>query len=279
MSEPTVVGESRDDVLHAMSLYELFCRKTADDFRQRNADETATVPVAALGLLIIMGIGFFIIGRESFAKITFVLFGFLAAWTAWGVIVRSSARIQQKADDIIHGRFPAEAANMIVSRLRWWNHLVSPLRWAKHSRIYERKYRLEKMIANLQKKITEQRKKQDPPRPYEEVTNDEIHKVADSIGSLMDRQEFEAKNQILQDELDRLRGSALLYNALLLKVHQLIDKLERIEKMSVTFRDFAAQDIGQVVSEAIGVLEERRLLVLDVDKVDPDNFISMVSVG
>ena len=58
---------------------------------------------------------------------------------------------------------------------------------------------------------------------------------------------------------------------------ELTDNLERIEKLSVAFQGFTAGDLSQVVSESLQVLDERRALVLEVDQIDPDDFVDMVT--
>ncbi len=58
----------------------------------------------------------------------------------------------------------------------------------------------------------------------------------------------------------------------------MLEQLDRIEKLSVVFHNVSPEDLSQVVSESIQVLEERRILVLSVDKIDPDEFIDLVSV-
>ncbi len=59
---------------------------------------------------------------------------------------------------------------------------------------------------------------------------------------------------------------------------EMSEKLDRIEKLTVVFHNVSPEDLSQVVSEAIQLLEERRLIVIDIDTIDPDDFIDLVSV-
>ncbi len=271
----SIQNESRDAVLHVPNLFEFFCQRTAEDFSQNSdSGDAPTISFASLILSFLLAMAFFIFGKPQLAKATFGVFGLLVVWTVWGVVVRSNAQAGQKADDIRSGAFPAESAPYILSRLKWWNHLVSPMRWAKHSRIFDRRGKLERKIADIQKKIDSL----NTNNQYSPPTEEEVVEVANSIVNFAARKSYESQIDEISDPLAQARAEMLLHMALLHKLMEMEDKLNRIEKMAVVFQNFSASDIAQVVSESLQVLEERRILVLQVDKVDPDSFIDLVTV-
>lgn len=279
-SGTSLTNETRDDVLHVPNLFEYFCQRTADDFLSRaSTDDPPTISFASLVLSFLLGMAFFIFGKPQLAKATFVVFGILVLWTIWGVVVRSNSKTSQKADDIRNGAFPPESATFVLARLKWWNHLVSPLRWAKHSRIHDRRFKLERRIGELQKQFEEEMaavpdRQGSGGAPGEE----EIVELANAITNYAARKNYEAQIADLADDFARLRSELLLALALLHKVNEMEDKLNRIDKMTVVFQSFSPSDLQSVVNEALQVLEERRILVLQVDQVDPDSFIDLVTV-
>ena len=84
--------------------------------------------------------------------------------------------------------------------------------------------------------------------------------------------------QRLQDEGARLRGELQVYESLLEEVDQISAKLDRIVELAVTVRDGNAADLGQMVTDAMTVLEERRHLVAEVDAVDPEELLDRLVV-
>ncbi len=269
--------ETREDILHVPNLFEFFCARTAEDMRSRGGKEEApATSFASLIISVLMAFAFYVFGKPALAKAAFVLFGVLLLWTAWGVIIRSSERVSQKADNIKSGVFPPDSAPFVLARLKWWNHLVVPLRWGKHSRLFDRKTKLERKIEEMQRKLAElAAQKNTTVTPPSEV---EIVELAEQLNSYSDRNEYEIQNGSNPDELARMRNELLLYQALMHKLDEMADKLDRIERLQVVFHSVSPDDLSQVVSEAIQLLEERRILVLNVDTIDPEDFIDLVTV-
>lgn len=280
MAEATASrSETRDEVLHVPNLFEYFCMRTADDLRSRGGeDESPATSFAGLIITILAAFAFYVFGRPQLAKATFVLFGVLLLWTAWGVIIRSTEQLSQKADSIRAGIFPPIAAPFVMARLKWWNHLVAPLRWGKHSRLFDRRGKLERKIEDLEKKIAEALGRSGGAATYVPPSEQEMAELADKINSMADRNNYEGELGRIQDEAERLRAEQLLYMALLRKLGEVTDKLDRIEKLTMVFQNVRPDDLSQVVSEAIQLLEERRILVLNVDSIDPEDFIELATV-
>lgn len=273
-------NETREDVLHVPNLFDYFCTRTADDMRTRGGtvDEAPATSFAGLVITVLMAFAFYVFGRPQLAKATFVLFGVLLAWTVWGVIIRSSEQVSQKADNIKSGVFPPAAAPFIMARLKWWNHLIVPLRWGRHSRLFDRRTKLERKIDDLEKSLPEALSWTGGAAQYQPPSDEEVASLAEGIQTFSDRNEYETAADNLPDRASQLRSYLVLYKALLFKLNEMADKLDRIEKLTVVFHNVSPEDMSQVVGEAIQLLEERRLLVLNVDMVDPDDFIDLVSV-
>ncbi|MDR1744281.1 MAG: hypothetical protein LBS30_00845 [Planctomycetota bacterium] len=268
-------SESREDVLHVPNLFDYFCSRTAADMQSRggSVEEGPATSFASLIVTVLAAFAFYVFGRPQLAKATFVLFGVLLLWTLWGVIIRSSEQISQKADKIRAGVFPPAAAPFVLARLKWWNHLIVPLKWGRHSRLFDRRGKLERKIDELEKEAARQGNAQ-----YVPPTEDESVALAENIRIFSDRSEYEAAVDKLPDRISQIRAMIILYRALLFKIHEMADKLDRIEKQNVVFQSISPEDLSQVVGEAIQLLEERRLLVINVDTVEPDDFIDLVSV-
>lgn len=274
-------NESRDDVLHVPNLFDYFCNRTADDMRTRGGsanDEGPATSFASLIVTVLAAFAFYVFGKPELAKATFVLFGVLLLWTIWGVVIRSSEQVSQKADNIRAGVFPPAAAPYVVARLKWWNHLIVPLRWGRHSRLFDRHAKLERKIDELEKDMTEALSWAGPGADYKPPTEEEVAALAEGIQTFSERNEYETTVDAMPDKVSRVRAQMTLYKALLFKINEMADKLDRIEKLTVVFHNVSPEDLSQVVSEAIQLLEERRLLVLNVDTIDPDDFIDLVSV-
>lgn len=279
MPDANLHNESRDDVLHAPNLFEFFCMRTANDMRTRGGASSGEAPATSFASLIVtllMAFAFYVFGKPQLAKAAFVLFGVLLLWTAWGVIIRSSEQISQKADSIKAGVFPPASAPFVLARLKWWNLLIVPQRWGRHSRLFDRRGRLERKIEELQKRVTEAVGK--AGAQYTPPAEAEIVALADSINTYSDRGEYELETSAIADEPGRLRAELVLYQALLRKLDEMAERLDRIEKLSVVFQNVTPEDLSPVVSEAIQLLEERRGLVLSVDTIEPDDFIDLVTV-
>lgn len=273
-------NESREDVLHVPNLFDYFCTRTAGDMRNRggSVEQAPATSFASLIVTILAAFAFYVFGKEALAKATFVLFGVLLLWTIWGVVIRSSEQITQKADNIKSGVFPPASAPFVIARLKWWNHLIVPHKWGRHSRLFDRRTRLERKIDDLEKEIPEAQQWAGPNAQYTPPTDEEVASVAEGIQTYSERNEYETAVANLPDKLSKIRATIILYKALLFKINEMADKLDRIEKLTVVFHNVSPEDLSQVVSEATQLLEERRLLVLNVDTIDPDDFIDLVSV-
>lgn len=281
MAEKAARNETRDEVLHVPNLFEYFCQRTADDMRSRGAasDDAPATSFAGLIISALMTFAFYIFGRPQLAKACFVLFGVLLLWTLWGAIIRASEQVSQKADSIMAGVFPPSAAPFVLARLKWWNHLVVPVRWGRHSRLFDRRGKLERKIEELQRRLTEAIGRAGPSAPdYQPPRDEEVVELAERIGTFADRNEYEAEFAANRDEVARLRSELLLSQALMHKLDEMTEKLDRVEKLQVVFHNVSPEDLSQVVTEAIQLLEERRILVLNLDNIDPDAFIDLVSV-
>lgn len=266
-------NETREDVLHVPNLFDYFCNRTAEDMRSRggSSNDAPATSFASLIVTVLMAMALYVFGKPQLAKAVFVLFGVLALWTIWGVVIRSSEQISQKADNIKSGVFPPASAPFVLARLKWWNHLIVPQRWGRHSRLFDRKSKLERKIEELTRRLQEMGNSNPP-------TEEEVAALAKSIDGFTDRNSYEQQAATQPGEAARVRADLVLYQALLHKLNEMADKLDRIEKLTVTFHSVSPDDLSQVVSEAIQLLEERRILVLNVDNVDPDDFIDLVTV-
>ncbi|MDR1535936.1 MAG: hypothetical protein LBU64_12725, partial [Planctomycetota bacterium] len=263
--------ESRADLMGAGNLFEYFCLRTAGDMRTHGREtDSPTTSFAGLLVTFLAAAALFIFGKPQLAKAVFALFGVILLWTAWTMIIRASERIEQKADDIRAGMFPPSSSPLVLARLKWWNHLLAPLRWGRHSRLYDRRSKLERRIAETGKRLAELAAA--PPSP------EEAGELADRISTFRDRSEYELRNAAVPDEAERVRGELLLLLALRRKLDGMAEKLEGIEKLGVVFQSVNPEDLSQVVSEAIQLLEERRLLVAAVDRINPEDFIDLVTV-
>lgn len=273
-------SETREDVLHVPNLFDYFCQRTAMDVRERMGrnEEAPATSFAGLIITVLMAFAFYVFGRPQLAKATFVLFGVLLAWTIWGIVVRSSSQTGQKADNVMSGVFPPDSAPFVLARLKWWNHLIVPLRWGRHSRLFDRKGKLERKISELEKSLNEMLTTSGNPSKIQLPTEEEALNFATSIINFADRHDYESSLALLTAPEAIARGEMLLYKGLLVKLNEMADKLERIEKLTVIFHNVSPEDLSQVVAEAIQVLEERRILVLNVDTIEPEDFIDMVTV-
>lgn len=275
-------NESREDVLHVPNLFDFFCTRTADDMRSRGSssgDDAPATSFASLIVTILAAFAFYVFGRPALAKATFVLFGVLLLWTIWGVVIRSTEQISQKADNIRAGVFPPAAVPYVVARLKWWNHLIVPLHWGRHSRLFDRRSKLERHIEEVEKELAEALSAAgNAAAGYTPPTDEEVAALAESIRTFSERMAYDETVDAMTDKVSRLRAQLTLSRALMFKISEMSEKLDRIEKLTVVFHNVSPEDLSQVVSEAIQLLEERRLIVIDIDTIDPDDFIDLVSV-
>lgn len=273
-------NETRDDVLHVPNLFDYFCSKTAEDTVSRGdiGVEGQATSFAGIIITILASFAFWVFGLPGLAKASFVLFAVLMLWTVWGAIIRSSEKVSQKADNIRAGVFPPNAAPYVLARLKWWNHLIVPQRWGRHSRLFDRRSKLERKVDELEKEMTEALSWAGSSTQYRPPTDEEIAALAEGIQTFSNRKEYEAAMESLPDKVAKVRASLVLHKALLYKLNEMSDKLDRIEKLTMVFHNVSPEDLSQVVAEAIQLLEERRILVLNVDQIDPDDFVDLVTV-
>lgn len=268
------LAEARDEVMDAPNLLEFFCRRTAEDFRARARREIPGLPWAGMGLSFLLAVVFLVAGQSTLSRIFFGLLVVQALWTVWVLVVRSNNQIQQQAEDAARGYFPAEAAPLVSARLRWWNHLISPRRWARHSRVYGRRSRLQKRIAEIGERLEELKKSPETKalasRPPPSLPVHLRNRVA--------IEERLQSAQRLAEEVPRLQEELQVYEALLEQIDGITEKLDRIAALSVTVRDGAQADLTQMVADAMTILEERRALVRELDSIDPEEFIGMISL-
>ncbi|MDR3211031.1 MAG: hypothetical protein LBU79_03850 [Planctomycetota bacterium] len=280
MPDSSINNESREDVLLSPNLFEYFCQRTAEDFQERAKEEDPpTTSMASLLVSFMSAIAFYLFGRPQLAKVTFVISGILMLWMIWSLVIRSNSKLGEKADLIRNGSFPPDSAPYVLARLNWWNHLVVPNRWVKHSRIFDRQAKLERKLAEATKAIDEFLSK-DPTllSSYSPPSQEEAAALEASINNYGDRHEYEKQLETMPASLAKLRGELALYLALTIKLQEMMGKLERIDKLTVVFQNFSASDLSHVVGEALQTLEERRILVLEVDRIDTDSFIDLVTV-
>ncbi|MDR2391997.1 MAG: hypothetical protein LBE84_10020 [Planctomycetota bacterium] len=275
--------ESRDDVMGAANLFEYFCARTSDDMRVRGAgNETPTNSFAGMILTLLTAAALFIFGRPQIAKAVFIVFAVLLVWTVWGVVIRSAERVEQKADDIRAGVFAPSSLPLVLARLKWWNHLIAPIHWGRHSRLFDRQAKLDRRIIEIERRIDQAvsvpGQGGQPPRPYQPPADEEVAELADKLVGIQNRTAYEAELSAIQDQAARLRSEHLLLLALRRKLETMSETLDRIEKLNVVFQNVSPEDLSQLVSEAIQLLEERRLLVTAVDTINPDDFIDLVTV-
>lgn len=274
MSRPTSdsMSESREDVFAAPSLLEFFCQRTARDFRARARREMPGMPwLGMVGCLLVCMVAW-IGGQAILMRIFTILLILQIFWTIWVLVVRSGSHIRQQAEDVARGRFAPETTPLVLARLRWWNHLISPRKWARHSRIHGRRTKLVKRIEEIKSRLRELEKSAEaksatrPPTLPVHLRN----RVA-----VEERLQNAARHGA---EMPRLREELQVFEALAEQIESITTKLDNIAGLEITLRDAAGGDMTQMVTDALTVLEERRELVKDVDAVDPEEFIGMITV-
>ncbi|MBN2711379.1 MAG: hypothetical protein JXR97_02960 [Planctomycetes bacterium] len=275
-----VQAESRDDVMSAFSLKSLLTEKTATEFSSR---WEKTHPKPAIGsaiLTFVLAIALSIFGAKTPATIFWVLTLGQVIWVAVVFVLRMTSSIGEKREMIRQGIFPPESATLVFNRLRWWNHLIVPQHWARHSRIHDRKYKLEKRVQELEKAIGEyEEEEEDKKEKLETLEHIDIPALAAKINTWAQRMDYEARIATLESELERLNQEYSLYQALLHKVKLITDKLERIEKLGVKFQQNGdQQDLNEIIESAVMILEQRRNLVQQVDQITPSQFLELIKV-
>jgi len=165
--------------MEAASLHDLFCERTAADLRP-----PAEIGGSSLGAVLFATLStlFFIAGQSVVAKGCLAIFLLHAAIMVWTLVVRSPSKAAQLRDDARRGLFPAEAASVVLARLRWWNHLISPKRWARQSRVHDRRFKLEHRMRDARERIeilqaertaTQTRARDEKPAPGAAASPDE----------------------------------------------------------------------------------------------------------
>lgn len=274
-------AESRDDVMHVPELSALLREKTASEF---HAKWEKKHPRPAIGMTVgTLAIAFALtlFGREFrlAATVFYTLTGLQVLWAVVIMAIRLSADTAKKQEQILMGHYPPEAAGIVLARLRWWNHLIVPKHWARHSRIHDRKYKLEKKMQELEKQINELTSAEEiSQETLENLPDIDIPSLAARINTWAQRVEHETRIASIEESLPRLYEEYSLYKALHHKISKVTDKLNQIEKLSVFVNDGEGASLNEVVERALAILETRRQLVLQVDRVEPAEFLELVNV-
>ncbi len=277
MSQPT--AETRDDVMRTSNLHTLLCERTAADYRLRWEKQHARTPVAGLIAFFVIGCVLWTVGLREGAWIFWLLTAIYGAILVWSTVSRALSRVAEVQDRVLRGEFPAMVAPHVLSRLRWWNHLIAPHQWARHSRIHERRSQLEQRLREVEQEIVRvQEESEEAEARLGELSGDHVAHLAARINTLAARLTYETRMATLHEELPRLQEKRRLYAALLHKVTEVTDKLARIEKLGITVGEDAGMDLSELARRACQALEERRRLVRTVDEIDPGDFLELVKV-
>ncbi len=272
-----VQAETREEVMSAESLFQLLCEKTSEEYRTHWEKTHPQPPLGLIILALVLGIVFTSFGMKLPAAVAFIVMGLQVAWLVIGLVVRAYVSTSEKEAMILRGEFPKEVGESILSRLRWWNHLIVPQHWARHSRIHERRYELENRLEELSREIQRLEAAEESSQAnLDDATSTDPMGLAAKINTLSERLRYEAEVAGLQEELPRMRQQFSLYQALLLKVRQVTDRLDRIERL--TLRVERVSDFGEIARRATDLLEQRRQLVHYVDRIDPEEFLELVRV-
>jgi hypothetical protein len=272
-----IQAESREEVMSADSLFGLLCEKTSEEYRIHWEKAHPQPPIGLIILALVLGLVFTSFGMKLPAAVAFIVMGLQVAWLLIGLVVRAYVSTSETEAMIRRGEFPKEVTESVLGRLRWWNHLIVPQHWARHSRIHERRYELETRLEELGREIQRLEAAEESSQAnLDSATSADPMGLAAKINTLTERLRFEAEVSGIQEELPRLRQEYGLYQALLLKVRQVTDRLDRIERL--VFRAERVSDVGEVARRATDILEQRRDLVHYVDRIDPEEFLELVRV-
>ena len=267
-------SDTRDEVMQAPDLHELFCERTAAEFHPRidaGGGGFGAVLFATLAAL------FALAGKMAWAKGCLAIFLLQTGVLVWTLVVRSPSKAKQLQEDARRGVFPAESAGVVLARLRWWSHLISPRKWARQSRVHDRRFKLERRMETARERIALLHTERTASRS--QVGEDAPGGAAASasrIRTLADREMHLKRLGQVEDELTRATQELALYEVLRDRIAEVTDRLERLEKLTATIYD-AGSDLSRTVAEALSALEERRQVVRELDLIDPDDFLRMIT--
>lgn len=145
-------AETRDEVMGTGDLFKLLCDRTAREYRARWQQSHVRPPIGLVCGTGIVGVVLAVVGMQAY--LVFVALSvLLLVWYLVVTLLQSRDHVEERARDIEEGRFPAESVELVMPRLRWWNHLVVPQQWSKHSRIFEQERRLEERRGQVQARV------------------------------------------------------------------------------------------------------------------------------
>lgn len=274
-------AESREDVMLAPSLTQLLQDRTAEEFRGRWEKRHPPPRLSLIGGSFLVALVFQFLGPDFklASTVFFILCGIQVFWAVVITAIRLSADTAAKQEQIQMGHYPPESSGLVLARIRWWNHLIVPKHWARHSRIHDRKYKLEIQMQELAKKIAElTAEEEDSQETLDSLQDDNVATLAAKINTWAQRVEHETRIASIEEELPRLQEEYAFYKALHHKICQVTNKLTDIEKLSLVIEKSSQTDLNEVVIQALSILEHRRQLVQQVDRIDPAEFLEIVSV-
>jgi hypothetical protein len=279
-------AESRNDVMYAPDLVGMFCDRIAEEFffRWEKSHPKPSYGGAGLsGILTLVFIVASLAADPSIAVLAYICGGvtvLMVLYSVWVSAINSSNTALAQKEQIEKGEFPPETAPLVLARLKWWNHLIVPQNWARHSRIHERKYQLaektKKLMARIEQLQQENSEKQDK---MDKLPDERILDLAGKINTMAQRVEYEKRIGLIEEELVRCQEELLLYSALQVKVLDVTGKLDKIESLGVMAVKQGPNGVTELVREGLGVLEARRRLVMEVDRISPEEFLELVKVG
>jgi len=271
--------ETRDDVMNTLSLHTLLCEKTAAEYRARWEQRHPRPPLAGMVLTTMLAIILWGFRLPSAACVFLALTALQGILSLWGVVANVLGKAAEVQQQILRGEFPADSGAHVLTRLRWWSHLIVPHRWARHSRIYDRKQQLAAKVEASEARIRElQAESSESEEKRKSLSSSEVMSLAAQIGNLADRIKYDARIAAIREEMPRVVEELRLYSALYHKVLEVTERLDRIEKLSQIPKGFDQAEISGEVLKFCEALEERRRLVNLVDQIDPEIFLEMVKV-
>ncbi len=265
--------------MRTSSLHTLLCERVARDFRMRWEKQHPRPPVAGIVFALLMWGLLRLFDLTGLAWVFLFVGGILIVFAVWNEVVRIMGRGVDIQEAILRGHFSPECASHVTMRLRWWNHLIVPQNWARHSRIHERKRQLEAKVNALKKELNElEGEAFDSDLELTVLSKQEIFNLAGKIINLAERMEHQVRIAKITERKSQLIEELRFYSALLHKVEEVTDVLERIDRLEVHVAGNQQTDLTRLVEEACAILEERRRLVIQVDKISPDEFLELVKV-
>lgn len=145
-------AETRDEIMGTGDLFKLLCERTAAEYRARWRQTHVRPPIGMIAGTGGIAILLLVLQMEAYL----VFLGLTALLLVWYLVVtflQSRDHVEDRVQMIMQGQFPPESVELVLPRLRWWNHLVVPQQWSKHSRIFEQEKRLEERRGQVQARL------------------------------------------------------------------------------------------------------------------------------